>query len=180
MKYFLTLIISAFLSGCLATMPNSVSETKSTFDGTTQYKMEPGFIYENASFGSWGAFKLGLFWDTKMADNILVKAQINNNIVNIVSDEGLQFNIDGELIKLSSTDVTTDFESDIVNGVVYKNSSKNFIANKALINKLLSSKSAKVKLVTRKGFLEGDFKADKPSAAIRGFRDFMKKINSNK
>lgn len=175
MKIINIIIIELLLTSCLATMPNTISEIKSSFDGKTQYEMQPGFIYSDASFGSWGSFKLGLLWN-KPDKNITIKAVIPNKIVNISHKDGLQFNIDGQIIKLSSPDIVTDFYSDIVSGVIYKGSSISFVAEKSIVVRLLSAKTVKVRLVTRSGLMESDFKADKPSAAIRGFRDFSEKL----
>jgi len=174
-KVLVSLAVSLLL-GCASLMPNSISESKSNFDGSVSYKMEPGFIYADASFWSYGHFKLGLFWNNKSKDSISINVVVPSEIINIKSDEGLQFNIDGEIVKLTSSQGITDFETTETSTAVYTSSNKTFRTNVEFVRKLLSAKSVKVKLVMRDGYYEGDFKNAKPTSAVRGFKDFMVKL----
>jgi len=168
------------LSSCAGHLPNDITELKSNFDNSTNYVMPPGFVYESSDFLSWGSFQLGLYWSSKYKDSLSIKARIPNEIINIESKAGLQFNIDKEVIKLNSTRAITDFNINRAGRDTYAESNKSFPATVQLLNKLIKAKSVKVKLITSKGFLEGDLKADKPSAAIRGFKEFMHKISTQK
>jgi len=174
---FLAVVLAA-VSGC-ASAPNAIGESTSSFDGSTEYRLNPGFIYRNASTFSSGDVQLGLLWRTGMGDEVMVEAVVAQQIVNIASD-GLLFNIDGDIIELHSDQALTDFETSRHSGMTFKSSSRWFTTDLQTIERMLGAESAKVKLVTGDGFLEGDFKADKPSAAIRGFKEFVAKVRAVK
>jgi len=176
---FLLLGVFVFLTGCMAGMPNNVSQNISDFDGSRSLTMEPGFIYESADTWSYGHFQLGLFWTSKAKDAVFIKAKLPNGIANIKSHEGLQFNINGKLTKLSTKTMFTKFNTDTAGGHVYADSSKSFAVPITFIQKLLDAKTVKVKLITGNGVYAGDFKADKPSAAIRGFKAFTQKLKQS-
>jgi hypothetical protein len=168
------------LSGCMPSMPNNIRESSSKFDGSHEYRMSPGFIYESADTFSGAQLSLGLHWSSANKELVTIFAEIQGEIINIHSSEGLQFNVDGEYIKLSSNQVTTDFESSVSNGLVAKASSKPFTVKRDVLDKILSGEKVFVKLITNAGYVEGEFTADKPSAAIRGFREFSQKIAATK
>lgn len=166
------------IAGCMPGMPGTVKESRSEFDGAKHIVMEPAHIYRSADMMSMSDFQLGLSWVSTEPENLLFSVILNNEIVNIEPRDGLQFNIDGDIIKLSSPNIGTDFDTQRLGAtaMMVSTSRKDFLADRSLLEQLLSSDSVKVKLVTRKGYLEGDFKADKPSSAIRGFRDFAAKL----
>ena len=180
MNKLLVLFIGILMAGCMATMPNNVSVHNSTFDGSTEVTVQPGFIYSDKGMMSYGHFMLGLHWSSSEPDLVFIKAEKPGEIINLVSEEGLMFNIDGEIVKLSSPSVTTSFDVSEYYGSVFTESSKGYIAKLSLINRLLSATDVKVKLVTGEGYMEGDFMADKPSSALRGFKEFIAKVESIK
>jgi len=179
MKMFAVSAILLLLTGCMASMPNQITPATSNFDGSKSLTMAPAFIYESADTWSYAHFQLGLFWSSKFKDSILITAKLPNDIRNINSHEGLQFNVDGKVTKLSTDVVYTQFDADVAGGRVYTESSKPFSVSKQFIQSLLDAKSVKIKLITNKGALVGDFKADKPGAAIRGFKDFMQQFKKS-
>lgn len=172
----LIIITFTLLTGCMASMPNTIDSATSSFDGSRQITMQPGFVYTSDDFSSWGYFKLGLTWLSKHEDKIIITAEIPNAITSINSDKGLRFNIDGQITTISSAQIFTDFDVDRIQSTTYKSSTKLFIVEKSLLDKILSASDVKVRLHTNEGYLDGDLLADKPSAAIRGFRDFSTKL----
>lgn len=167
----------------MASMPNHISTEIMGFDGAKVIRMEPGWVYTDNSFGSWGQFQLGLTHNSTKHDIVFMKAVVLHEIVNIESDQGLQFNVDGQKILLSSSDVTTHFDTgstDTSSGIVtsYTQSAKTFVANKELIQSLLEAESVKVRLITYEGFIDGDFKTTKPQSAQTGFVKFMAQFDS--
>jgi len=179
MKMFAVSVILLLLTGCMAGMPNHVTSNTSNFDGAKSLSMQPGFIYESMDTFAGGPFQLGLFWSEKYKDIIVITAKLPMEITNIQSNNGLLFNIDGKITKLSSPKLFTKFQTIRTSNTISSDSVKDFAATTQFIEKLINAKSVKVKLVTSKGVLTGDLKADKPSAAIRGFKDFMQQLKTN-
>lgn len=175
-RSILLAIITLLLTACVPNMPNYIQQQESIFDNSIQLKMEPGFVYHGEGTFSGGDLKLGLFWNSRLKDSLWIIAEVPQKIVNIDSNEGLLFNVNDDIVTLSSKEILTDYDSKYVSGWNVKKSSNCFPSDLNFIKRILDAESVKVKLVTGDGYVEGDFKADKPSAAIRGFRDFMKKV----
>lgn len=176
MKNQILLISILLLTGCMAGMPNNIKTSTSSFDNSQHIQMEPGFVYENADFTSYAYFKLGLSWNSNDKNVTIITAEIPQSIVNINSNKGLQFNIDGEIVKFDSYEIFTKHDVSSAQQTVYSESKKRFVTDKSFIKKLITAKSVKVKLLTGDGYLEGDLLVDKPSAAIHGFKDFIQQI----
>jgi hypothetical protein len=127
MKVIVLTIMLIALTSCMASMPNHIKQEKSSFDGSTQYIMEPGFIYESADFTSWGSFKLGLSWQSQAPDIIVVTALIPNKIINISSKNGLQFNVDGEIVVFNSNEFYTSIDVKKTQSVRFIESNKQVV-----------------------------------------------------
>lgn len=180
MRTLAILLVFALLQGCGAAWPNNIKETKSTFDGSQEVLMSPGFVFRGPGAFDGADFKIGAHWSSTAPDRVSLKAEIQSVTVNIQNDDGLQFNIDGEFVKLSSHKATTDFDTEVINGNVYKSSSRPFATNLELLDRLLNGRVVMVKLVTGGGYLEGELTADKTSAAIRGLREFRSAVAKHK
>jgi len=175
MKKLLLLLIF-LLSGCLPGTPNYIDNKQSSFDGSDELLMESGYVYNShSSFSIWD-IRLGLSWNSRQQEDIFIIAEVPGEIVNIRSNDGLMFNIDGKIFTLSALEELTDFDSSSDFGHNYRQSKKAFPCKIDFIRKLVEAKTAKVKLITGEGSLEGDFSVDRPGAAIRGFKDFLEKI----
>lgn len=155
-------LLLAFLliCGCSAmgiSMPGQITVNKSEFDKKTQVNMEPAF-FRGGSFG------LGLQWFSSSPEGIIFVVSTPQQLVNIESKGGLQFNIDGKIVKLDSVDNYTKFKSNYYSGgVIDQDSRRRFSGDLALLNKIMSAKDVKVKLVTLDGYREGDLLINNPS-----------------
>src|SRR5690606_9701453 len=139
MKLVTAIITTLLLSACTA-MPNNISASESSFDGSTQYRMEPGIVYGDN-------FSMGVNWNTKMGDRLIFNVERRNVIMNIDSRDALLFNIDGEVVALSSPDLHTEFDSHVgSDGIAHRKSSKRFYGSISLLDRLLSADSVKVKV----------------------------------
>ena len=170
------LCLCLLLTGCMASMPNSIEEQRSNFDNSRRIVMQPGFVYENDKTLSYAYFKLGLSFVDTHPDSLIITVEIPQAVTSIDSDRGLLFNVDGVITALSTSQVFTDFDIDRVQHTTYTASSKRYLVPRSFLGKLLSADSVKVRLHTAAGFLEGDLLVDRPSAAIRGFREFAAKM----
>ena len=175
---FLFIVLFMCMLVPTAAAANKLKVHKSTFDGSTEVTVEPGFIYSSKKFSSRGNFLLGLHWSSAAKNVVTITADVRGGFVNLYSEEGLQFNIDGEIIKLSSLSAMTDTEVSVYLGEVFKRSTKGYPVTLDFIRRLVAADDVKVKLVAQKGYLEGDFMAKKPGAAFKGFTKFLEKIDS--
>lgn len=173
MRYLILLLVLA-LVGC-STMPNNVTRTVSSFDGTVEYVMQPGVIFHDEGAFSSGTFKLGLFWNSNMGESVQIIANVPMQVVNI---HGLQISIDGEIVRLRSGAIFTDTEITPTKYMTFTESEKMFAADLDLIRRMLESESVMVRLDISGGYLEGDFKIAKPSAAVHGFPRALEAIES--
>jgi len=179
MKKLITVALASMLIGCMAGMPNNIRQTESTFDGSTELSMEPGLVYGSTDTFSGSAIQLGLFWNTKLKDKIVITATVSG-LERIENNNSLLFNIDGEITSLSAANSLTDYEISTTGGIISDTSSKRFLTTRTFIEKLLSSQSVKVRLNLAGTYADGDFTADKASAAIRGFHSFMQRVDATK
>lgn len=111
-----------------------------------------------------------------MGERILISAAVPGHILSIAARDGLQLNIDGEIISLQSDQVFTRTDIASAQRVVFTESERYFAADIDLIARMIEAGSVKVRLNTGEGFMEGDFLVDRPSAAIRGFRSMLSQI----
>lgn len=175
MRYLILLLVLA-LVGC-STMPNNVTRTVSSFDGTVEYVMQPGVIFHDEGAFSSGTFQLGLFWRSDMGERIQIIARVPMHIVNI---DGLHINIDGDVVSLRSGKVFTDHDVTPAQHMTFTESERMFAADLGLIRRMISAESVKVRLDISSGYLEGDFKISKPTAAIRGFPAALEAIDAER
>ncbi|MDA0780648.1 MAG: hypothetical protein PQ612_05900 [Rickettsiales bacterium] len=157
MKKILCIIAILINTSCAnipgMTLPGQVKVHESSFDGSKEIKLEPVFVEK-------GWFKIGGFWNSKNPDQVNLVGEITQSIVHIESDGGLQFNIDDKITKLSSPDISTNFESDLINGASYKQSKKHFVTDIQLLKSLVDAHDVKVKLITADGYREGEINSN--------------------
>lgn len=184
-------MIAVFRSGAVAAltlmlvacagMPGHVSRNTSDFDGETQVEMEPARVDGPSSLVT--PFLLGAKWTTAEPGKvwIVVAAQgaATDGYVSLKSDDGLQFRIDGELVKLNAQGQITEHDSEIVTGTVYQESSKWYLADLDLLRDIVDSEVTKVKVITRTGYLEGRV-VDQANSARRGFERFITEVEQVK
>ncbi|MEW5745238.1 MAG: hypothetical protein AB1805_07380 [Nitrospirota bacterium] len=180
------LIITLAVLGCVS-MPGAIKTAQSEFDGATEITMEPAWICKEASL-SGCAFKLGLQRRSTMpGDQIILIAMVQG--VFYFSEPSLLLNIDGEILKLVSIDSMTDISSTegvylppayspkvILPGFYLPPSNwsvKQYLMDKALLQKMISAQKVAVRINSSKTYVEGTFSQDRPTTARPAFREFF-------
>ena len=167
-----SVVIALFLTACgtMPGFPGYISESKSDFDGSTWLKVHPG----HAS----GCCALGAAWNSKQPDLVQIEAVLHGEYAAIADTGGLEFNVDGRMLRLSSSGLPTQFEATRGAGSsVMRTSSKSFAIRREDFGALVKASSVKVRLNTTKGAVEGDLLRDAyGGSAIEGFRTFATKL----
>jgi len=152
--------------------------TPSAFDGSVEVTQAPGLVYSDIPAMSGYEFALGLRWRSTAAGAVDIIASIPRGAFIIDGRDGLQFNIDGEIVTLSSSDLVTRFsDADLPLGFS-TSSSKRFPATLPLIERLAAARSVGVRLVLGSGHLDGRLDIEGKNAAITGFRAFLARVSS--
>lgn len=178
MKRFLC-IIALFLGGCATIkmpVPGDVQEHKST--NTVVVTMAPAW-----SNGDNGGIQFSLSWcSTKKKDMVTLNVRAQG-FHNIPPEESLLFTIDGEAFKFKSIDSFTHHD---INPNTYGNqtfsssdeeSSMRYEIPISILEKLVNSKDAHVKILFNDGDMESDFCDDSPVCAKKCFAKFIEKIS---
>lgn len=174
----ITLLAALLLTACMGlTMPASIKQENSTFDGSTAYRMQPGFVFD--SNGNY-PFQIGAHWSNRTPEIVMLRAMVRGRIIPLHNIGGLQFNIDGDIVKLNAPKTTTGVDIDRTNGVLYTDSHKDYTASRTLLERITQATSVKAKLVTNSGYLEGDLSIERSGAAMGGLRELAKKISNTK
>lgn len=166
-----TIVVTLALAGCgvMPGAPGYISETTSRFDGGREISVSPG----HAS----GCCSLGATWRSMAPTVVHIVAENIGSLVSIQDRGGLEFNIDGRVVKLDSTGHPTEFEATRHQGVTYRRSSKSFIMKRADFEAMLSAKLLKVRLNTAHGYTDGDLlESAYGGSAIQGFRAFADRL----
>lgn len=173
MKKLVFLFVLLF-SGCAAMTPGGISVKKSDFDGSTEVVMTPAYVCKEGTFGSC-MIKLGLHRTSRMpADDVVMTVMIGS-LEHFSADDGVQFNIDGEIVTLSSPDREVKFEVNSNTAYIDTWAYRTYIVKKDFIKKLLDGTRVAMKVSTNKGYYEGVFSSDKPTTAKGPFGDFLQK-----
>ncbi|WP_280563351.1 hypothetical protein [Chromohalobacter sp. 48-RD10] len=162
------------LTGCTAMpgMAGHVSSHQSDFDGSTQVSMEPAKV----KTGALSVVLIGADWSSKSPDRVMLTAVVPGDYERIISDEGLQFNIDGDIVKLSSDQAITDLDGEYAGGMVFRESAKTFPVKISLVERIVKADLVKIKLVTGDGYVEGRFQESDPNNAKDAIERFLAEI----
>jgi hypothetical protein len=145
----LCLSLSLLFVGC-AHMPGKVTENISEFEGTKEISVEP----IGTSAGS--ALMLGGHWTSRLPDVIYIDAKVAYLIAALDAKDGLLFNVDGEIISLSSPTTLTDTNTTVAGTMVISTSQRPYTTTREALDKIIKGKVVKVKLKTlNKGYTEG-------------------------
>lgn len=179
MKRFLCLI-ALFLGACATIkmpLPGDIQEQKSA--NTVVVAMAPAW-----SNGNNGGIQFSLSWcSTKKKDMVTLNVT-TQGFHNIPPEESLVFTIDGDVFKFKSID---PFTSHTITPNTYGNqtfsssdeeSSMRYEIPISLLEKLVNSKDARVRLVFNDGDMESDFCDDSPVCARKCFAKFIEKIRA--
>lgn len=176
MKALIVSFAVLLLVGCSSVpgMPGYISESISTYDDSTQYRMEPAFVYRSDSSLDGYAFSMGLYWSSKSPDSFLMEVRVNSWSA-FITGESLFVNIDGEEKAFHSNAVDTDFEYDGPS----KYASYDYLVKSSFLKRMLSGDSVKIKVITKDGYVDGLFTNDSHSSAINAFKDFVQKVEKH-
>ena len=174
MRRKLTLLMSVFslLPGCGAMpgWPGYISTSKSDFDGSTVIAVHPG----HAS----GCCALGAAWNSRAPNEIQITAVAHGGYARLESAAGLEFSVDGRVIRLDATREPTQHDATPGTGaVVHRSSSKTYVMKRSDFDALIVAKTLKVRLNTDRGPMEGDLLRDAyGGSAIEGLRSFAAQL----
>jgi hypothetical protein len=167
------LCTAALLTGCGAMpgMPGTVTQEKSTFDGSNIVAVKP------ANAGTYG-LAMGASWRSSAPEYVQILVEWLGDYAAIQDKAGLEFNVDGKIIRLDSVGLPTQFSSTQGPGsVTFKTSAKAFVMRRDDFQSLINAKSLKARLNTLSGSVETDMlQQDMPLTAIRGFKDFAARL----
>lgn len=168
---FFGLILLA--AGC-ASVPGEVSLKTSSYDGTKQLVMRPGWASSGLTIAS---LKLGA-WKTSGMEKDAAVLVVETDSIKQFSSSGPNFfiKIDGIETALTPTAAGTSIEMGSDPNVAH--TSQEYRVELALIKKMVASKDVKFKLLlVDHGYVEGELDKAGPTAARSGFEDFLKKAS---
>jgi len=144
----------------------NVKVSKSDFDGSHIIRLQDTVVYKQGK--NFPQFELSVSWSSKSPDKISLIPSVSG-IENLAKNEGLKFNIDGEIVKLSTRTPTTSFG--------YDRSYRIFIGDLDLLERFINAESVKVQLSYT---YEGNLKINKSRSVILGLPNLIAKINEVK
>lgn len=170
-------VFALLLSGC-AGLPGQVSTTESDFDGTREVYMEPGTV--NTPEALLVTINLGAHWSSREPDTVYLIARTPHGAETIRRRDGLQFNIDGEIVKLDSSQWATEHDFELIGNVAYSSSRRAFAAPLSLVEDIAESEGTRIKLLVgqteyRTGRLE-----DGVNTAYRGLLAFLDEVRAHR
>jgi len=153
-----------------------ISETKSTFDidNSRELSMEPTYVFTHADGRSGSDLRLSLFWRSTMPKNELILGAFVSGVHSIPAIKSLHFNIDGQIVSLSSIDTLTNIETKYGSPRFvppYNVSSNRYVVTFEFIENIITANDVRVRLNLGKKYVEGVF-SDKTFGAAK--RDFVR------
>ncbi len=154
------------VSGCSTTSGLGAQTATSGFDGKKHVRISP----HGAACTSMICPAIGAVWIEDAPNLVGLNFEVVNDIRAINSAE---LNIDGEIVKLTNTDLTR-FNTDI--GV---SSAKTYTTNFSVIDKIINSKRTWVRLSTSKGYVEAAIIDNgKDSKAFNALKRFKSQVEA--
>lgn len=157
--------------------PNTLTERYDDFDNAVTLDLKPGFVYKGKGMFAGSAFHLGAWWNQAHPETVILVAELFGEIENIYQ---LRIRMDdSDVITLEPQNVTTEFESEYNDllGMVSE-SGQSYVTSLTLVRKMLASDEVQMRLhVSHSKYHAATFSIDKTSAAIRGFRNLVKRID---
>ena len=163
-------LLSLLLAGCV--VPGQISTMKSTFDGSTAVHSEPAWVYDGMLSSE---IMLSLFRSSNMPSNeVVLTASASKNIADGPS---LKFNINGEIVALTSFDATSDISTPPGMGV---RCAKRYNTDLAFISRLIDATNVTVRLDLFRSYAEGRFSNDGPTMSRPAFRRFLAALDPSR
>jgi hypothetical protein len=189
------LLITLALSGC-AGMSDSidkmaglgvVTQSKSTFDGSTTVEVSPTWLLEYADTAP-NSVKLGARWSSASPKYAALILSYGSDVSGYKSAylnlTGLDVNVDGKKVSFAAGK-PTDFDSGAYNSVsqtIYTKSENTVIVPLSLLERMAAAKDCRIRVHTNKGYEDSKFSIERSSAgqkaAILPIREFLNRVRS--
>lgn len=167
-KLLATGLLSLGLVGCATTSGLAPKVTTSGFDGSKRVFIDG----HSVACDQMVCPLIGAIWLSNNPNLVGLKISVINSIVSINS---VDLNIDGEIIKLRENTLT-DFST----GTLLE-SSKVFVTDLTVVDKILNSKRAWIRVNTSKGLIENPIiDGSKDSKAYHALKRFKDQVNTVK
>ncbi|EOW8919580.1 hypothetical protein ACQ0WU_003819, partial [Acinetobacter baumannii] len=161
-------LLSLGLVGCATTSGLAPKVTTSGFDGSKRVFIDG----HSVACDQMVCPLIGAIWLSNNPNLVGLKISVINSIVSINS---VDLNIDGEIIKLRENTLT-DFST----GTLLE-SSKVFVTDLTVVDKILNSKRAWIRVNTSKGLIENPIiDGSKDSKAYHALKRFKDQVNTVK
>lgn len=168
MKKFLLIGLFLGFTGCATTTGLAPKVTSSGFDGSKRVSIEGHGVACDQMLCP----LIGANWSSNTPNLVGLKISVMNGLVSINS---VDLNIDGEIIKLRENTLT-DFSTDTV-----VESSKIFVTDLTVVDKIINAKSAWIRVNTNKGLIENPIiDGSKDSKAYHALKRFKDQLNASK
>ena len=176
----ITMSMVLAVTGC-ASMPGGVSTNVSSFDGTREVFMEPAPVPTPGNMLAISV-QLGAHWSSSHPNTVELIARIPQGVTTIQKENGLQFNISGEITSLSSDVTFTEIDSEVIYGIIYTESSRSFIAPLEFVEELASANSVGVRLrVGQNQYYEAHMESGgMGGSALRSLNEFLINVYQQK
>ncbi|MDC4945272.1 hypothetical protein OHW01_18920 [Acinetobacter baumannii] len=167
-KLLAAVLIGLGLMGCATTSGLAPKVTTSGFDGSKRVFIDG----HSVACDQMVCPLIGAIWLSNNPNLVGLKISVINSIVSINS---VDLNIDGEIIKLRENTLT-DFST----GTLLE-SSKVFVTDLTVVDKILNSKRAWIRVNTSKGLIENPIiDGSKDSKAYHALKRFKNQVNTVK
>jgi hypothetical protein len=176
MRVFITLVVVAALAACesMPGFPGYISERTSQFDNSKEITVEPAGVRGE---GLTNPFSLGAQWTSRAPDTVVLVVRVLGDYQSIDSKQGLQFNIDNNILSLDSPQAITQLDATQGPGTMqFRSSEKRFPIALKDFDRIVHSKGTGVKVNTPRGYLEGRLIEDQPMSALESLRKFRQTI----
>lgn len=176
--FWLALLLAA---GC-ATVPQRIQESVSPFDGAQEIALEPALVCRERGAHAC-SIKLGLFRRSTMHPDKVILIVLVEGSRQADKDESLHLIIDGEETGLSSIDARTRYRvgtgphttgTDLY-GSDLQRSIKRYLIDKSLLERIITARSADVRVDLVGGSISGRLLSYNGRLAIPAFREFYER-----
>ncbi|WP_332604784.1 hypothetical protein [Acinetobacter sp. ESBL14] len=167
MKKIILLSLVLGLVGC-ATTGSAPEVSSSGFDGSKRVSIDG----HSVACDQMACPLIGAIWSSNTPDLVGLKISVINTIVSINS---VDLNVDGAIIKLRENKLT-DFSNDMI-----LESSKLFVTDLTVVDKILNAKRAWIRVNTNKGLIENPIiDGTKDSKAYHALKRFKEQLSAAK
>lgn len=167
------------VAGC-ASLPGGIQTNVSDFDGSREVYMEPAPLPTQGAMVTY--ILLGAHWTSEEPETVYLIARTTRDYTRIEAEDGLEFNIDGEVVSLDSDAALTELEGDRIQGVTHRQSTRPFTATLELVETLADSEGVRVRMRVGQGeYYEARLETEGMSAgAYNSLNEFLEEVKAQK